>query len=214
MDLPPELRELVYDEFFSHGIVRICRSRPRFSRHKFDYSTKAYIPKTDKKEANNTKTGHTFLCKTGSALLRASRQIHNEAAHILYSKNTFEFLTAKQIPPFIKEATANLKFIRSVTVMASPFGENMHESLATLGECTGLRSLVIRCPGLNLGHHVEIFADAVCEMLIRRSHRSKEQASFLEMTKFVNEKWRDEGEPSQEASQRLRSRIKRKLRLA
>lgn len=215
MDLPAELRELVYNEFYLHGTVRICGS-PQPPPRPVDYTIKAYIPKPKDsgKQAKDPKKGFPFLCQTGSALLRVNRQVHAEASPILYSKNTFEFLVAKHIRLLVRDAEANLGRIRSITVRASPFGDYMQESLAKLGECTGLRSLVIRCPGLNLPNHVEVFSNAVAAMLVSRSNRSKVQASFLEMMTLVNEKWRDEGEPSQEATQRLRSEIKRKLRLA
>ncbi|CAK3878801.1 Hypothetical predicted protein [Lecanosticta acicola] len=170
MDLPPELRELVYEEVFLRKSLRILRDGD---------SARARLPADEKKGGQSH--GHPFLAPNGASLLCVSRQIHSEATPILYSKNTFEFPHALAVPPLLAQAQTYVPLLRNVDVVLGQIVAGMPE-LELLGACTGIHSMVLRCPITNSDRYYEILAKAIERVVRYRRPCEAWRAFFAKIT--------------------------------
>lgn len=96
LDLPSELRLRIYDFFLLCSFdIRISRDYPRGPRKAYQLKGTMYDPVLVcvrlRKKPRRRRGGPKFRYPMDLALLWTCRLVHKEAAHTLYSKNTFSF---------------------------------------------------------------------------------------------------------------------------
>ena len=108
--LPPELRNAIYDLCFNAGgPVTLRRRRPQPEAR---FQIKAARQSTDPRKI----TGDPFLLKGGTALLRLNKACHAEAMPVLYSTNKLIFATMPTFKQFIRESGRGIPFLTRIGV--------------------------------------------------------------------------------------------------
>ena len=132
-DLPPELRNAIYELVLRHDEpLRILSSM--LDRNQTDDILVAMG------------AGHSPRVPPAS-LLRANRQINSEATPIMYGANEF-FMGAMEIPAFVSSIGTSTKHLRHVMLQATYMPKLLSSALDSLILCENLTTITLETTGI------------------------------------------------------------------
>ncbi|KAK5120172.1 hypothetical protein LTR85_006653 [Meristemomyces frigidus] len=91
--LPPELRNVIYENIFGTGDGQVLKARIQVTKGKSTATKK--VP---------------FLPKNGAAILRLNKVTYKEAFPLLYASHTFTFATTRTLEQFATEAQDYIRY--------------------------------------------------------------------------------------------------------
>lgn len=144
MELPREIRDMIYESCLAFDGPIFVRDPKNFSRARFNFETQ----KPEEYDRDLLPIEYSATAKARD-LFYVSKQIRDESVGIYYRKNTFEF-TMVGMERFIRRMRVrNRHHLRSVIVYYQYVNDMPYERpLRALERCVGLRdlTLVLFCP--------------------------------------------------------------------
>lgn len=138
LDLPSELRNHVYSilleedgpiSMWSHKILNEARRPVRYSYR--------YTDGKVKRDGSNGKRVNSE--HSSAAILGVSKQVHAEAASILYGSNSFTFAGIKELQPFLARTASMRKYLTHVQLRTDSISS--HTRLRATFKLLGMPSI-------------------------------------------------------------------------
>ena len=134
LTLPSEIRLAIYDILLTnhqHKVLNIRSEDPaKYELNKEEQCRTPYRIMSDRFRSRSIETSYTLLFNPGiyASILSVNKQIHQEAAHVLYSSHIFDFYTdIESVVPFLSDLTpstrTSIKRI-NITKRALPYVKN------------------------------------------------------------------------------------------
>lgn len=172
MELPPELRDLIYEFALSDSkdtamVAHVQNKRRTVARRGEKVSTEP--SKTGKGRGKKRETKHRAPCVLVPALLAVSKQLHKEAVGFLYQRPLI-FKDPHALHSFLAGIGSHRQYVHDVTIQYWGYGRGTKNAMnfaafPLLGLCTNLTSLTIES---GIGFRAK--PEKIAELVYRNTH--------------------------------------------
>lgn len=175
MELPPEIRDLVYEFALTDSTdmaiaAHIQNKRRTVARRAIHGDTLISVPKnTRKRKGSKQTTNDGESCSLVPALLAVSKQLHSEAVGFLYHQPLI-FEDPHALHSFLASVGRHREYIRDVVLQRWGYGRGTKNAMnfaafPLLGLCTNLKSLKFES---GLGYRAQ--PEKIAELVYRNTH--------------------------------------------
>ena len=172
MDLPPELREMIYEALLVRGTLTITRGSKKGVRCAI----------------HDEGRRRRFLFKNGTSILRVGKEVTEEALPVLYGKNKFEFAWQPALVHFFRHNTRNAALIKEVVM---PPTAKFVQAIRSLHVIENLKSLEIRLNGCSAQERrIDVDCAALQKFVARKSEQTDEAGKITFTTTRHTFHWR------------------------
>lgn len=179
MDLPPELREMIYEALLVRGTLTITRGSKKGVRCAI----------------HDEGRRRRFLFKNGTSILRVGKEVTEEALPVLYGKNKFEFAWQPALVHFFRHNARNAALVKEVVM---PPTAKFVQAIRSLHIIENLKSLEIRLNSCSAQERrIDVDCAALQKFVARKSKQTEqadEAGKITFNTMYYTYHWRQQSE--------------------